>query len=102
MTVRPWQLKRGEVVLATPTLDYIDPPWFHCHFAAGPEWEAIRPTFEEWTQATVERDAPDVLRIPRAWKGVKDLGMTLMPPDGTAPTDAFLLHVDGATARFRY
>ncbi|GLP65777.1 hypothetical protein TUSST3_23970 [Streptomyces sp. TUS-ST3] len=90
------------LVLATLTLHYIDQPWFRCHFAAGPAWDAIRPTIEEWTQATLEREAPDVLRIPRAWEAVKDLGMTLVPLDGTAPIEDFLIPIDGATARFRY
>jgi hypothetical protein len=102
VAVRSWQLKRGETVVATLTLDYVDQPWFHCHFTAGPAWESIRPSVEEWTQATLERDAPDVLRIPHAWKTVKDLGLILVPLDGTPPIEDFFLHVDDATARFRY
>lgn len=83
-------------------LDYIDQPWFHCYFTASPSWESARPTVEEWTRATLEKNATDVLRIPRAWLALQDLGLTLVPLDGAPPVDDFLLHVDGVTARFRY
>lgn len=102
MIARSWHLKRGETVIATLTLKDIDQPWFHCHFAPCEAWEAIRPTVEEWTRATQETDATDVLRVPRAWKAVNDLGLTLVPLDDAPPVEVFFLHVDGATARFRY
>ncbi|MFD9908500.1 hypothetical protein [Streptomyces sp. NPDC059063] len=100
---RAWHLKRGETVVAALRLDYIDQPWFHCHFTAdGPAWESIRPTVEEWTRATLETNPADVLRIPRAWEAFQALNLVLVPLDNAPPIEEFFLHVDGKTARFRY
>jgi hypothetical protein len=60
--------------------------------------KTVRPTVEEWTPTTLERDAPDVLGVPRAWKAVKKLGLILVPAAGARPIEDFLLHVDGARA----
>ncbi|AKJ10811.1 hypothetical protein ABB07_12540 [Streptomyces incarnatus] len=54
----------------------------------------IRPIIEEWARATLEDDDSDVLRIPRAWQAVDDLGLVLVPLDGEPAITDFLLHVD--------
>ncbi|MFF0064212.1 hypothetical protein ACFYRC_22175 [Streptomyces sp. NPDC005279] len=93
---------RGETHLGTLTLDYIDQPWFYCHFDATPEWEAVRPTLDAWTEATLARNDPDELRIARAWQAVDALKLTLVPIHGGERVDEFLIHVEDDEARFRY
>jgi hypothetical protein len=102
MSGRSWQLMRGEKHLGTLTLDYIDQPWFHCDFDATPEWVAVRPTLEAWTEATLAVNDPDELQIARAWQAVEALQLTLVPIHDGELIDEFLIHVEGDEARFRY
>ncbi|MEW2131602.1 hypothetical protein [Streptomyces sp. NPDC005435] len=98
MTAGSWQLKRGDSLVGTLTLEGADMFWTDCLFRPGPAWETVRPLFEASEEAW-ERDDEDAALA--AEEAVYEAGLVLVPGDGGVPLTDFLLRVSGATARFR-
>ncbi|MEU9402915.1 hypothetical protein [Streptomyces sp. NPDC048242] len=98
MTVRSWQLKRGDALIGTLTLEGVDMFWTDCRFRPGPAWEVVRPLFEASEDAWECDDEDAALAAEEAIYGA---GLVLVPGDGEDPMTDFLLRVSGETARFR-
>jgi hypothetical protein len=98
MTARSWQLKRGEALIGTLTLEGVDMFWTDCRFDPASSWETVRPLFEASRDAWRLGDEDSALAADEA---ICEAGLVLVPGGGGAPITNFLLRISGETARFR-
>ncbi|MBD2828088.1 hypothetical protein [Streptomyces californicus] len=99
MTEKSWQLRQGERLVGTLTLEEADMFWSDCHFAPGPAWEAVRPLFaaarDAWSRGEEEAAVA-------ADEAIHAEELALVPADGGEPITDFLIRIAGETARFRH
>jgi hypothetical protein len=100
--MRYLELKRGNVRLGTLQVIDLDQPWFVCEFVSTPDFEDVKPLFDEELALLEESDTFDIEAWEKAYSRIDDLGLQLVPTDSAAPISEFLLHIDGREARFRY
>ncbi|MFH8886215.1 hypothetical protein [Streptomyces californicus] len=99
MTEKSWQLRRGEHLVGTLTLEEADMFWSDCHFAPGPAWEAVRPLFATARNAWSRCDEAAAVAADEA---IDAEGLALVPADGGEPITDFLIRIAGEAARFRH
>jgi hypothetical protein len=99
--MKEWRLKRGNVVLGTLSELSIDQPFGVYRFEPTPDFEGVRPLFDEELRLLNTRRSTS-----REWEEaserIEGLGLTLVSPDEAQIIDDFLLHIDGDRAWFRY
>ncbi|WP_035797990.1 hypothetical protein [Kitasatospora mediocidica] len=99
MTDQTWQLRHGDSLIGTLTLEGIDMFWTDCHFAPAAAWEDIRPLFTVSQNAWERGDEEAALEADEV---IFNLGLALVPTGGGATITEFLLRVADETARFRH
>ncbi|WP_234433197.1 hypothetical protein [Streptomyces sp. NRRL WC-3549] len=98
MMAQRWQLRRGDALIGTLTLEGVDMFWADCRFEPASAWETVRPLFDASRDAWRRGDEGGALAADEA---IHEAGLVLVPGDGGAPITDFLLRVSGESARFR-
>lgn len=94
-----WFLMDDDRFLALLTVTGSDITWSSATLAPAPAVESWRPVFDDERRA-IDRIDND----PEAWEAAYDIigsALTLRDPDGN-DGEAFLLHIDGDPARWRW
>ncbi|MFF3127380.1 hypothetical protein ACFVRD_34940 [Streptomyces sp. NPDC057908] len=99
MAEESWQLRQGDRLIGTLTLEEIDMFWSDCHFDPAAAWEDLRPLFAASRDAWDRGDEEAALAADEA---IHVAGLTLVPNGGGEPITDFLIRIDGETARFRH
>lgn len=93
-----WQLRRGDQLVGTLTLEAVDMFWSDCHFESSTGWPAVKPFIEASREAWERGDQAAAVVADEA---IHALDLTLVPADGGESVRDFLLRIDGDSARFR-
>ncbi|MGP3980874.1 hypothetical protein [Streptomyces sp. KR80] len=99
MENRVWQLRRGEEIIGTLTLEAIDMFWFECRFEPSSGWPAFKP-FIDASHAAWQRK--DVAAARAADDEIYALGLEMVPDDGGEIIRNFMVRISGDHARFRW
>ncbi|MBL7495275.1 hypothetical protein I6A84_25920 [Frankia sp. CNm7] len=99
MDEKSWQLRQGDRLVGTLTLEEIDMFWSDCHFEPAPAWEDLRPLFAASRAAWGRGDEQAALAADEA---IFAAGLILVPNGGGDPITEFLIRIDEETARFRH
>ncbi|MGW3121472.1 hypothetical protein ACWDBW_30695 [Streptomyces sp. NPDC001107] len=94
-----WRVRSGEEPVGEILVDDADFPWLSGRFTAGPAFDAVRDLFAR-ELALME---PDDEEHRQEWEAAYDeitRRVSLSSPDGPVP--AFLLHIEGDRAWFRW
>ncbi|MFE7957516.1 hypothetical protein [Streptomyces sp. NPDC057413] len=91
-----WHLRGEAGALGQIAVDDSDFPWLHGRFTAGPAFDSVRALFERELELA---DAEDWAGWERVLDDI-DRAVTLHAPHG--PVAAFLLHIEGDRAWFRW
>lgn len=97
-----FDLKRGDVVLGTLHIVCADQPWFICEFDPTPDFESVKPLFDEELRLIKQSDALDVIAWEAVHSQINDLGLNLISRDAGTAIGEFLLHIEGQQATLRY
>ena len=94
------ELYRGDILLAVlSNIQLYDYPWYSCDFQPTAAFEQYRPLFDHELELLEGDGATEEWDI--AYEKIEVLHLTLWYPNQTKMTQAFLLHIDGETARFK-
>jgi hypothetical protein len=97
--VHDYRLYRGDELLGTITHTDDDFPWHNGTFDPTPEFEELRPLFEQ-ELALLNSGKMDEWEM--AWGAITAHGLRLVSRSPGADIDDFLLHIDGEQAWWRY
>ena len=94
-------LVRGDATLGSVTVQHAlcDFPWYGGRFDAMPSFVAVEDLFRAELNL-LEEDAMEAWEI--AWAQIEEPGLKLVPEDGGTPIVDLIIHIDGATARWRF
>lgn len=93
-----WLLMQKDVILGELSNPNLDMPVFFCTFRARPEFEQIRPLFDEELRLLNEEVMDE---WETAYRRIDALKLRLKPKDGGRSIRRFILHVEGEMAWFR-
>jgi hypothetical protein len=96
--VPDYRVYRGKVFLGSLTRTATDMPWYEGTFDATRAFEAIRPLFDR-EHELLYADRMD--EWSEAWMKLAK-GLRLEPADGSPAITAFLLHIVGRQAHWRF
>ncbi|WP_327713770.1 hypothetical protein OG912_38440 (plasmid) [Streptomyces sp. NBC_00464] len=99
MTEQSWQLRQGERLVGTLTLESGDMFWSDCRFRPGPAWEELAPLFASSRDAWRRGDEDAALA---ADETIYAQDLALVPEGSGAPITEFLIRIEGEVARFRH
>jgi len=94
-----FEVRRGKVLLGILRLLDVDQPWFMCEFAPTPDFEDVKPLFDEELRRLEVID-DDIDAWENAYSRIDELGLQIVPPGGGPPLTEFVLHIEGNRARF--
>ncbi len=95
----PWELKQGDRLVGTITLEGTDMFWHQGSFEPGPAWPEFAPLFDALNDAT---DRGDDEALHDADEAIDAAGFVLVPPgDGPAVTE-FLVSIEDDAASVRF
>ena len=98
-----WRVRAGQEAVGEIMIDEADFPWLSGTFTAGPGFAAVRDLFARelalLEQADEQADGKGWEEWERAYDEI-ERRVTLSSPDGPVP--AFLLHIEGDRAWFRW
>ncbi|MEY9962217.1 hypothetical protein ABIA33_000238 [Streptacidiphilus sp. MAP12-16] len=95
---RSMQLRMGDTLLGSIIVEERDMPWWLGRFEAAPEFDSVRPLFDDWSRAV---KAADDGAMDAAFNALRDLGLVIDRADG-APISRFFLYIDADRVRLRY
>ncbi|HEX6353869.1 hypothetical protein [Actinophytocola sp.] len=94
-----WELRAGDELVGTITIEDQDFPWLSGSFAAEPGFARWAPLFAD-ELALLDRDDPeDISRWEELYEQITG-ALTLVAPG--EPVEDFLLHIDEGRAWFRW
>ncbi|MEU6161904.1 hypothetical protein [Streptomyces sp. NPDC047130] len=99
MAERSWQLRQGERLVGTLTLESGDMFWSDCRFEPGPARQGLAPLFAASRDAWRRGDEDAALA---ADETIYARDLVLVPSNGGAPITEFLIRIEGEVARFRH
>jgi hypothetical protein len=94
-----WLLMQNGNVLGALTAPSRDQPWIFCKFEAAPEFERLRPLFEEEVRLLNSGQTEAFLEAADRMQALK---LELTPQHGGKTIRKFMIHVEGDKAWFRY
>jgi hypothetical protein len=94
-----WELRDGDEVVGTITIEDQDFPWLYGSFVAEPGFARWAPLFAA-ELAVLDGDEPEDVDRWERLQGLITDALTLVAPD--EPVNDYLLHIEDGTAWFRW